>query len=263
MDTDKNNFDDIILDKTNKNEKIKKILLRVIALAILFLLVMIVMKLINSSDTKSQAMSNTIFPSEPQTPIEKPFNAVPITDSNSSDLDEFEALRKRLQGLDENLSVDENISASENTNEAQINTLPATQTKEKQQEKTNKNDTLKDKNENIIKENRKEERKKEEVKKQEEVKSPTELFSNIKTDPSKLEAGAYIQVFSVASFDPKSKELALLKQNGYEHKLYKTKINGKEITRVLVGPFSKNDINNELKNIREKIEKEAFIFQVR
>lgn len=36
MDDRKNNFDDIILDKTNKSEKIKKILLRVIALAILF-----------------------------------------------------------------------------------------------------------------------------------------------------------------------------------------------------------------------------------
>ena len=44
MQENKNSFDDIILDKTNKSEKIKKILLRVIALVILFLVVMIVMK---------------------------------------------------------------------------------------------------------------------------------------------------------------------------------------------------------------------------
>ena len=62
MQENKNSFDDIILDKTNKSEKIKKILLRVIALVILFLVVMIVMKLINSGDTPSK---QNIFPAEP------------------------------------------------------------------------------------------------------------------------------------------------------------------------------------------------------
>lgn len=263
MDGNKNNFDDIILDKTNKSEKIKKILLRIIALAILFLIVMIVMKLINSSDTSSQNTSDSIFPSEPQTPMDKPFNEIPITDSNTSDIDEFEALRQRLQGLDENISIDNNftmpntLTDSNETKTQAESILPPEPPKKGAEVKTKDDIPKSDKTPTATK--NQESSKKQETKKTEDTK---ELFSNIKTT-SKLEAGMYIQVFSVATFDPKSKELALLGKNGYKHKLYKTTVNGKEITRVLVGPFSKDNINDELKNIREKVEKEAFVFQVK
>lgn len=262
MDGNKNNFDDIILDKTNKSEKIKKILLRIIALAILFLIVMIVMKLINSGDTSSQNTSESIFPSEPQTPMDKPFSEVPITDSNTSDIDEFEALRQRLQGLDENTSIDNNFTmpnALPDTNETSIQAEPILPPEPKKDvEIKTKDDAPKSDKKTSATKNQ-EPSKKQETKKTEDTK---ELFSNIKTS-SKLEAGMYIQVFSVATFDPKSKELALLGKNGYKHKLYKTTVNGKEITRVLVGPFSKDSINDELKKIREKVEKEAFVFQVK
>ncbi|MCW1582346.1 hypothetical protein OLS73_02655, partial [Campylobacter jejuni] len=43
-------------------------------------------------------------------------------------------------------------------------------------------------------------------------------------------------------------------------KLYKTTVGGKEITKVLIGPFEKADIAAELAKIRKDIAKDAFSF---
>lgn len=66
--------------------------------------------------------------------------------------------------------------------------------------------------------------------------------------------------FSVSNLDQKSKELASVKQKGYDYKLYKTTVGGKEITKVLIGPFEKADIAAELAKIRKDIAKDAFSF---
>ena len=62
------------------------------------------------------------------------------------------------------------------------------------------------------------------------------------------------------NLDQKSKELAAVKQKGYDYKLYKTSVNGKEITKVLIGPFEKENIANELAKIRKEVAKDAFSF---
>ncbi|WP_273404048.1 SPOR domain-containing protein [Campylobacter avium] len=274
MDDRKNNFDDIILDKTNKSEKIKKILLRVIALAILFLVVMIVMKLINSDDVnKEEAVSQGIFPAEPQSPQAQNFEpTVPITQTNSTDLDDFEELRRKLQGLDENTSTDLNLSTA--TPLPQIEEEPVEEPKDTKTQdakpqvapavnsaqSTKPAEVAKPTTKTTNTDNKASSDKKESPKKTTDAK---DLFDNVKTNDAKIEAGSYIQVFSVAKFDPKSRELSLLQKNGYQHKLYKATVNGKELTRVLVGPFSKDELNDELKKIRENVQKDAFIFQVK
>lgn len=63
--------------------------------------------------------------------------------------------------------------------------------------------------------------------------------------------------------DQKSKELASVKQKGYDYKLYKTTVGGKEITKVLIGPFEKADIAAELAKIRKDIAKDAFSFTLK
>lgn len=263
MENKKNEFDDIILEKTNKSEKIKKILLRIIALVILFLVVMIVMKLINGKEEQ-----NPIIPSEPtensQNSNNNGFENMPITEQNDTHLDDFERLRRQLQGDDDsNVSVD-NEENDTNATQAILPTQSVTEDLSSQDKKNESNQqTPAPKKTTPVK--TKTEAKKEPSPKKDNVKEsnkePQDLFKNIQTGD--LTPGLYVQIFSVSNLDQKSKELAAVKKKGYDYKLYKTSSNGKEITKVLIGPFDKNELTNELAKIRKDIAKDAFSFTLK
>ncbi|MCR6591654.1 membrane protein [Campylobacter insulaenigrae] len=268
----KNEFDDIILQKSGKNEKIKKILLRAIILIIVFLVVMIVMKLINNpSEEKSLQI-----PSEPekQSSYESNFDSLPITD-NSKEEDEFEALARKLKeesALNENnMSTNEvmsnEIPLEENVTDSVINSnvldqIASTEPKEEKNMVSNVSN-IEELPEKKAKPEVKKEIKDAKVVKENVVNNPNELFEKVKTTDSNFESGAYIQVFSLNTLDPKSKELNILKENGYNYKIYKTTVNGKELTKVLVGPYSENDLKVELEKIRSKVAKGAFTFRIK
>lgn len=281
MENNKNEFDDIILEKSNKNEKMKKILLRVIALVILFLAIMIVMKLINSSgdeDTQNQS----ILPSEPlsvseQSNTDNSFENMPITDSTSAE-DQFEALRKQIQGDQNDSSVTPTPNVNDNANfiapKQEVPVEPnATNTINSDNTTTNVDTAVIPKQE-VKQEKPKEEPKKQAPKQEKELVKQTpkkeqnanDLFKNVDAKPihpSGLASGIYVQIFSVSNLDQKSKELAAVKQKGYDYKLYKTSVNGKEITKVLIGPFEKANIAAELAKIRKEVAKDAFSFTLK
>lgn len=258
----KNEFDDIILQKSNKSEKLKKILLRSIILIIVFLVVMIVMKLINDSGEEKALQ----MPSEPQeqAAYENNFNSLPITDSTKEE-DEFEALARKLKEEsslnDTNTTIEEKQEAPSNSVLDQITVEPKEEpakVEEKQEEiksieKPTQKPSEKPKN-NIV-----------EQQKVPEQSNTNKLFESIKTPnvQTQLPSGAYIQVFSLNSLDPKSKELNILKENGYDYKIYKTTVNGKELTKVLVGPYKESELKAELEKVRSKIAKGAFTFRVK
>ncbi|AJC86005.1 SPOR domain-containing protein [Campylobacter sp. RM16704] len=263
----KNEFDDIILQKSNKSEKLKKILLRSIILVIVFLVVMIVMKLINNpSEDKTLQM-----PAEPQNQgsYDKNFNSLPITDNKEED--EFEALARKLK--EENALVDSNITIEEKkeiptTNNSVLDQISTIEPKEEivqneaKQEENKKEEKSLDKV--TSKSVEKPKTKTTEGQKKSEQASTSELFENITTNTqTQLQPGAYIQVFSLNNLDPKSKELNILKSNGYEYKIYKTNVNGKELTKVLVGPYKESDLKAELEKVRSKITKGAFTFRIK
>lgn len=257
MENKKNEFDDIILEKTNKSEKIKKILLRIIALVILFLVVMIVMKLINGKEEQ-----NPIIPSEPTTNTQNSnvdgFENMPITEQNDTHEDEFEMLRKQLQGDDLNASVSDE-SNDTNTTQVVIPTEPVTEELPSQDKQGETNRQTPAAKQTTPVKTTKTEPKKDSVK--ESNKEPQDLFKNIQTGD--LTPGLYVQIFSVNNLDQKSKELAAVKKKGYDYKLYKTNANGKEITKVLIGPFDKNELASELAKIRKDIAKDAFSFTLK
>lgn len=255
---EKNNFDDIILDKSNKSERVKKLLLRIIALAILFLVVLIVMKLLSDSEPQQNALAP--LPSEPMG-TESGFDNIPITSQNATEFDEFELFKQRMQGLDENTSAENNqgfvmpLPSSEYNATTPLPSEPETKPQPAEQPKPAQ---------------KVEQKPKPADKPKAETKKPTTTAQKPAQKPAtqganadKLSAGTYIQIFSVSNFDPKSKELALIEQNGYTYKLYKTKVDGKDITRVLVGPFSKDEVGEELKKVQDKIRKDAFTYQVK
>lgn len=245
---ERNNFDDIILDKNNKSEKLKKLLLRIIALAILFLVVLITMKLLSGEDREQ----NALVPAEP-VGTDSEFENIPIT--SSPELDEFEMLKLRMQGLDEN-----NASQTEN-NQSFVMPLPSSEYNATPVPSEPETKPSVEKTTNTT--NKPSEKPKTNETKKPATQKPETKPSTQNANADKLSAGTYIQVFSVSKFDPKSKELALIEQNGFKYKLYKTKVGGKDITRVLVGPFAKDELNEQLKKVQDKIRKDAFTFQVK
>lgn len=268
MEEKKNEFDDILLDKVNKGEKLKKILLRAIILIIVFLVVMIAMKLLNSGEEKDLQV-----PTEPnqQNVYNDNFDNLAITESNTEE-DEFEALARKLK--EDSALVENNTSQVEIPSEPSLNTssvldqisnLEANETKEPasiSEKDTNKEtpkiNTEVSKQKPIVSEKTTPAKPKPQT-------NANELFEDVKTQntSSKLASGAYIQVFSLNTLDPKSKELTILKENGYEYKIYKTSVNGKELTKVLVGPYNESELKVELEKIRSKIAKGAFTFRIK
>lgn len=279
MENNKNEFDDIILEKSNKNEKMKKILLRVIALVILFLVIMIVMKLINSGEENTQNQS--ILPSEPlnmtQDKNTDSFESMPITDNASAE-DQFEALRRQIQGdqndnslpstpsvnNDMNLTMpDQEAPAEPNTtNSEKVAPLNTTAPKQELKQESKPKEEVK---QTVVKKEPVKQTPKQEPK-QEPKTNANDLFKNVDAKPvhpNGLASGIYVQIFSVSNLDQKSRELAAVKQKGYEYKLYKTTVNGKEITKVLIGPFEKANIATELAKIRKEVAKDAFSFTLK
>ncbi|WP_257928878.1 SPOR domain-containing protein [Campylobacter lari] len=255
----KNEFDDIILQKSNKSERLKKILLRSIILIIVFLVVMIAMKLINDPGEEKTLQ----IPSEPQEQVtsENNFNSLPITDSTKEE-DEFEALARKLK--EENSLVEANTTVEEKQEVPSNSVLDQVATSESKEESVK----VEEKQEEIKPIEKPIEKPKNNVvekPKAPEQSNANELFESIKTPnvQEQLPAGAYIQVFSLNSLDPKSKELNILKENGYDYKIYKTTINGKELTKVLVGPYKESELKAELEKVRSKIAKGAFTFRVK
>ncbi|EKM1545536.1 SPOR domain-containing protein [Campylobacter jejuni] len=278
MENQKNEFDDIILEKSNKSEKVKKILLRVIALVILFLAIMIVMKLINGSGDEN-TQNQSVLPSEPiatqDNNNDTSFESMPITDNTSAE-DQFEVLRKQFQ--DEQNTTQNTTTSSSNNNDTTNFAMPDQEVPAEPTATTSANTTPQastPKQEVTQTAKSKEEAKKQTaVKKEKESAKQTpkkeqnanDLFKNVDAKPvhpSGLASGIYVQIFSVSNLDQKSKELASVKQKGYDYKLYKTTVGSKEITKVLIGPFEKADIAAELAKIRKDIAKDAFSFTLK
>ncbi|MFQ6342406.1 SPOR domain-containing protein [Campylobacter sp. VTCC 70190] len=273
MEKKENEFDDIILEKSNKSEKIKKILLRVIALVILFLAIMIVMKLINGGGDEN-TQNQSVLPSEPIATQDgnndTSFESMPITDSTSAE-DQFEALRKQFQ--DEQNATSNTIAPSSNNNDSANFTMPDQEVPAEPTTPENATQTNVSKQEQTQTAKPKDEVKKPTIVKKEPVKQTSQkeqnandLFKNVDAKPvhpSGLASGIYVQIFSVSNLDQKSKELASVKQKGYDYKLYKATVGGKEITKVLIGPFEKEKVAAELAKIRKDVAKDAFSFTLK
>jgi len=73
----------------------------------------------------------------------------------------------------------------------------------------------------------------------------------------------YIQVGSFSKFRPNDKFLNNIKRNGYDYIFHKTTINGKPITKVLVGPYTtKAEARKHIPDVRKHIIKGAFIVKL-
>ena len=249
---------DIILenDDENPNGKAKKIITTIISLIILFLIIVIVVRFLNTNDEEEPMLSqNTadalILPDEPVAPMPESFEQIPIV--TEPELTIGQVLEQKDEPIAELIAPKEPET-----------TKPELAPKAELKEPAAKPEPV-----------AKPEPKKPEPKKPEpavikpEPKQPAlekeltkpEIKAN--TASSSAMAGSYVQVASVAKFDPKSSLIKKLNSLGYEYKTYETTVNGKKVIKLLVGPFSGAELKQKLDQIKANIDQKAYIYRIK
>lgn len=238
----RNELSDIVLEKgDNKTLKIKRILILVAFLILVFLVALASMKVANNDQNKETF--KLILPPEPtqETQIPKDdqlFKQVPIIEENPKK-ESFEDMIKTLK--------EKEAQKQEETKSA-VTETPVTQpTSTKETPVSTPAKT-------------KEATKPQQMLRSTEVETPS-------TVPSKgsltVVPGTYVQIGAVATA-PSAKQLADIKAKGFECKPYTTVVNGNKVVKLLIGPYANSaEAESALSQIRANVNKNAFIYRVK
>ncbi len=235
----RNELSDIVLEKgDSKTLKLKRILILVAFLILVFLVALASMKMMNKEPSKET--SKLILPPEPsaqEAPVTKDdqlFKQVPIIEENPKK-ESFEEMIKTLKEKEAQKQEEAKVKES------------ATQTTAPIKSETPKVTETKPKEENVKK----------------EVAKPKEAPAPVSQQSTSADAGIYIQIGAVATA-PEQKVLNDIKSKGFEYRLYKTVVNGNNVTKILIGPYAKSeDAQNALISVRASINKNAFIYRIK
>ena len=235
----RNELSDIVLEKgDSKTLKLKRILILVAFLILVFLVALASMKMMNKEPSKET--SKLILPPEPsaqEAPVTKDdqlFKQVPIIEENPKK-ESFEEMIKTLKEKEAQKQEEAKVKES------------ATQTTAPIKNETPKVTETKPKEENVKK----------------EVAKPKEAPAPVSQQSTSADAGIYIQIGAVATA-PEQKVLNDIKSKGFEYRLYKTVVNGNNVTKILIGPYAKSeDAQNALISVRASINKNAFIYRIK
>ena len=270
---------DILLEKDDeaKGLKLKKLLMFIAALVILFLIIIVAMKLINSNDStqaQNEADSRLVLPPVPaEQPVEKPamdtnsdikkgdtqlFEQVPIV-PESKQQDDFEDMIKKLKDKENTKPAPkaeepkEVVKAVEHPAETPAKKPePKVEMPAKKAEKpaaTEKKPEIKPA--------------KPEPKAEKKVEPKAEAKSEKKVEaPAKAETiakGSYVQVFATSKFNPNAEYMKKIAAKGYSYKTIKAG----ELTKILVGPFDEKSLQKAINDIRKDVNKDAFVFRAK
>ena len=247
---------DIILenDDENPNGKAKKIITTIISLIILFLIIVIVVRFLNTNDEEEPMLSqNTadalILPDEPVAPMPESFEQIPII--TEPELTIGQVLEQKDEPIAELIAPKEpekpEPAPKAELKEPATKLEPATKPEPKKPEPKKPEPA-------VIKPEPKQPALEKELTK-------PEIKAN--TASSSAMAGSYVQVASVAKFDPKSSLIKKLNSLGYEYKTYETTVNGKKVIKLLVGPFSGAELKQKLDQIKANIDQKAYIYRIK
>lgn len=236
---EKNELNDIILNKNSSSAGNKKIILAAATLGVILIVVIMLMNSLSSSGTSN--LPQAALPPEPQKEIiaganEPLFEEVSVVQENSANQQqEGVSLDKIAQKLKE---------------ESTQTTPPAAQEKKAAAPA--------------------QEPKKAEVKKQapkDEISTqsaaPKTPVSAAATSATPTQSGHYIQVGSFEKIQPDKKFLDSITNLGYSYKFHEVKVNSKTISKVLVGPFSSQaEARKALIRVRSSVEAGAFLTKI-
>ena len=241
---------DIILenDDENPNGKAKKIITTIISLIILFLIIVIVVRFLNTNDEEEPMLSqNTadalILPDEPVAPMPESFEQIPIV--TEPELTIGQVLEQKDEPIAELIAPKEPEKPEP---------APKAELKEPAAKPEPKKPEPKKLEPAVIKPEPKQPALEKELTK-------PEIKAN--TASSSAMAGSYVQVASVAKFDPKSSLIKKLNSLGYEYKTYETTVNGKKVIKLLVGPFGGAELKQKLDQIKANIDQKAYIYKIK
>ncbi len=246
----RNELSDIVLEKRdNKALKMKRILILVASLILVFLVVLATMKVANKDQGKET--SKLVLPPEPtqETQIPKDdqlFKQVPIVEENPKK-ESFEDMIKTLKEKEAAKQNESKIAKAEKNESAPIVQAPVKEAPAKI---------------DAVAQKVKAEAKKEVAAKPQPMLRSTEINQPDNTTKS-ADAGIYVQVGAVAT-KPDAKHLNDIKAKGFNTKLYTTEVNGNKVTKILVGPYaSSSEAEQALGLIRSSVNKNAFIYRVK
>lgn len=244
----RNELSDIVLEKgDSKTLKMKRILILVAFLILVFLVALASMKVANKDQGKDA--SKLILPPEPtqETQIPKDdqlFKQVPIIEENPKK-ESFEDMIKTLKEKEAQKQEDAKGADSKTKETTAPVTAPI---KEAAPAKV------------------KEEPKKEAAKPQQILRS-TEVSPSVAPSATSgsgnVTPGIYVQVGAVATA-PDAKQLSDIKSKGFDCKQYSTVVNGNKVVKLLIGPYATSaEAESALSLIRSSVNKNAFIYRVK
>ena len=290
---------DILLEKDDeaKGAKLKKLLMFIAALVILFLIIIVAMKLVNSNDSvqsQNEADSRLVLPPVPaeqpvdtQVPAQDTnsdakkgdtqlFEQVPIVPENKQQ-DDFEDMIKKLKDKEgakpapKTEEPKEVVKAVEHPTEApkkaetkveapakKAETKSETKAEKKPEAKPAKTETKTEKKAETKAE------KKPETKAEKKAEAPAkaEKVEKKAEAPAKAESvakGSYVQVFATSKFNPNADYMKKIAAKGYSYKTIKAG----ELTKILVGPFDEKGLQKAVNDIRKDVNKDAFVFRAK
>lgn len=234
---EKNELNDIILNRHTGNSGVKKVMLAVASLAILLIIVVIIMSSLNSGGT-----ANLPQPIEPprniqaQAPVdEDPLFEPMVIDEAPSQEDSLDNVAKKIkeqsQKEENEFSYEQDEIFIEEPTEVVV---PAKYEKPVQQAPKA-------------------------VVKKPVVKAPVKKTVKRTTTTPAIKGNYYIQVGSFGRYAPDEKFLKKITENGYTYKLHKVNT----MTKVLVGPYETDKAaRKDLGAVRSKIEPGAFLSRI-
>ena len=290
---------DILLEKDDeaKGAKLKKLLMFIAALVILFLIIIVAMKLINSGDStqaQNEADSRLVLPPVPaeqpvdtQVPAQDTnsdvkkgdtqlFEQVPIVPENKQQ-DDFEDMIKKLKDKEGAKSAPkteepkEVVKAVEHPAEAPKKAetkieAPVKKAETKSEAKAEKKAEAKPAKTEAKTEKKAETKaeKKTETKVEKKAEAPAkaEKVEKKAEAPAKAESvakGSYVQVFATSKFNPNADYMKKIAAKGYSYKTIKAG----ELTKILVGPFDEKGLQKAVNDIRKDVNKDAFVFRAK
>ncbi|MGF7403202.1 hypothetical protein MTT09_09095 [Campylobacter concisus] len=290
---------DILLEKDDeaKGAKLKKLLMFIAALVILFLIIIVAMKLINSGDStqaQNEADSRLVLPPVPaeqpvdtQVPAQDTnsdvkkgdtqlFEQVPIVPENKQQ-DDFEDMIKKLKDKEgaksapkteepkEVVKAVEHPAETPKKAETKVE-APAKKAETKSEAKAEKKAEAKPAKTEAKAEKKAETKaeKKPETKVEKKVEAPAkaEKVEKKVEAPAKAESvakGSYVQVFATSKFNPNADYMKKIAAKGYSYKTIKAG----ELTKILVGPFDEKGLQKAVNDIRKDVNKDAFVFRAK
>lgn len=290
---------DILLEKDDeaKGAKIKKLLMFIAALVILFLIIIVAMKLVNSNDSaqsQNEADSRLVLPPVPaeqpvdtQVPAQDTnsdvkkgdtqlFEQVPIVPENKQQ-DDFEDMIKKLKDKEgakpapkteepkEVVKAVEHPAETPKKAETKVE-APAKKAETKSEAKADKKPEAKPAKTEAKAEKKAETKpeKKPETKVEKKAETPAKAEKAEKKAeaPAKAESvakGSYVQVFATSKFNPNADYMKKIAAKGYSYKTIKAG----ELTKILVGPFDEKGLQKAVNDIRKDVNKDAFVFRAK